>query len=242
MQANPATSVLRSPIYRELKAAGAQFTSFGDGAIAGGFGAPGDETVALPVLALADLSPLPRIGFKGWGLQPWLSVHDWALPAQNNSASVQRDGAIVARLSDGEVFAVTPVTGQPNAFETLERAWHAGRPNGCFFVPRGHSHCEFMLTGAQAPAVLATLCAVNLAADVFPNMSVAQTSFARVNGLVIRADIPHGRGDGRGGVSPAFRMAVDRSLAAYLWACLTDALRDHGGRLVGIDALIGTPR
>ncbi len=65
--------VRRSFVYRKLEAAGATFDE-ADGAARDFGDAPG-EAAAARRLGLADLSLVPRAGFKGSGAAEWLSSH-----------------------------------------------------------------------------------------------------------------------------------------------------------------------
>ncbi len=56
-------------------------------------------------------------------------------------------------------------------------------------LPRQDSHACFGLTGGNVPGMLAKLCAVDLRPQKFNNLSVAQTSIARVASIVIRSNI-----------------------------------------------------
>ena len=69
----PESFLKRSPLYLALGNRGAQFTEIDGAAVADGFG-DGDESenLAIREMAICDLSPLPRLGFKGKGALEWL--------------------------------------------------------------------------------------------------------------------------------------------------------------------------
>jgi len=87
-----------------------------------------------------------------------------------------------------------------------------------------------VVTGAQAAAMFAKLCAVDLRAEAFPLGRVAQTSIARMNGVIVRDD--------RGGV-PLYHLLADCAAVEYLWDCLLDAMAEFDGAPVGLTALRG---
>ena len=66
----------RSFLYRELKSADAEFEELNG---AGAAMRMGDDAAAEAAqarnLGLCDLSALPRTGFKGWNMAPWLASH-----------------------------------------------------------------------------------------------------------------------------------------------------------------------
>ena len=95
-------------------------------------------------------------------------------------------------------------------------------------VPRRDSHAWFLLTGAEAAALFAKLCAVDLRPAKFAHLSVAQTSVARLSAIVIRDD--------QGG-TPAYHLLADSASAEYLWDVLLDAMAEFDGRAVGLLAV-----
>lgn len=82
-----------------------------------------------------------------------------------------------------------------------------------------HGRGLMSLSGPLAPDVLPKLCALDFHDEAFPNQHVAQTSLAKVRALLIRLDDD-------AAIGRAYFIAVDRSLAAYAWDALTDAMRE----------------
>ena len=64
--------------------------------------------------------------------------------------------------------------------------------------------------------------------DAYVPGALAQTSIARLNGIVARADL---------GETLAYHLLADSASASYLWAVLTDAMAEFEGRPVGLAAL-----
>ncbi|RMD61266.1 MAG: sarcosine oxidase [Alphaproteobacteria bacterium] len=230
----PTACLRRSPVYRTLVAAGARFVSCGDAAVAWDFGEAESETIAARQLALADLSGLPRIGFKGAGAIDWLADQGIAVPEENNRAARLEGAAAVARLAPAEALILGDVLGaeKEDGPARLAAAWAAApvpppRPRG-YPVPRADSHAWFRIVGAQAPVVLAKLCAVDLRPHRCTDGTVAQTMVARIAAIVIRLD---------SGDAPAFHLLADSAAAGYLWSCLVDAMGEFNGRPVGLAAL-----
>jgi sarcosine oxidase subunit gamma len=96
-------------------------------------------------------------------------------------------------------------------------------------VPRRESHAWFRIIGTAAPEMFAKLCAVDLRPAKFPGDAIAQTSVARLNGIVIRDDLAQ---------IPAYHLLADSASAEYLWRVLLDAMAEFDGVPVGCDALI----
>ena len=230
----PTDFTRRSFVYRTLAEAGATFGAVNGTAAALDFGDPEGEAGIARRLGLADLSPLPRIGFKGAGTAEWLAGQGLAVPEDSNRALCQDDGGLAARLSATEMLILGDVSGEGGWPERLAVAWDAeplppATPRG-YPVPRAHTHAWFLVTGEHGPAMFAKICGVDLRPRQFDQGWIAQTSVARLTGTVIRDD--------RGGV-PAFHLLADSASAAYLWDCLLDAMAEFAGTPIGLTAVRG---
>jgi len=230
---DPSTCARRSPIYRILAAAGASFAAIGDAAIAARFG----DSMELEVdgarrLGLADLSPLPRTGFKGRATPEFLSQQGITIgDASNRAYSCGRNSRAV-RLAPTEVLILGSRGGDDDLCARVEAAWPAD--TGMVFpVPRRDGTFWFAVTGSEAPAMFAKLCGVDLRPGRFDNHAVAQTSVARINAIVIRDDIND---------VPSYHVLGDVTAAESMWSYVTDAMTEFDGWLVGIDALSSLAR
>ncbi len=228
--ADAAAPPRRSFVNRKLEAAGANLFNLDGAAVAADFGDPAGEAAAARRLGLADLSPLPRAGFKGTGSADWLAGQDVAVPEDANLARRQADGALVARLGPNAVLLLGGLDGSGTVLARLAQAWTAetpGPPRG-YPVPRQDSHAWFLVTGAHAAAMFAKLCAVDLRPEHFPQDRIAQTSVAQISAIVLRDD--------RDSV-PAYHLLANSAAAEYLWDRLIDAMAEFDGRPVGWSAL-----
>ena len=218
---------------RKLAEAGAIFDTQTKAALALEFGDREAELKAVRHLGLADLSILPRTGFKGAGTLAWLAEQGLGLPKESNRATRQIGGEVVARLAPNEILILGCLSGINGGLpESLEASWTAlplppTAPRG-YPLPRGDSHGWFFVSGAHAPTMFAKLCGVDLSPGKFDDLAIAQTSIARVSGIIIRDD----RGE-----QLAYHLLCDCALAAYLWDCLVDAMIEFNGRLVGLAAI-----
>ena len=228
--AAPTDYAIRSFIYRTLSLDGARYRELGDTAVADDFGRPRDEEVAQAKrMAIADLSPLPRVGFKGREAIAWARNQGVQVTDANNQATAQPDGSLVARLADTEVVILSDAAGNSDLAARLAQAWEQARPPRCFLVPRRHGSAWFRVTGAHSGEMFAKICGVDMRLDRFPNGTIAQTSMARMTAIGIREDI---------GATPAFHLVFDSASADYLWACLKDAIAEFEGAPVGHAALL----
>jgi sarcosine oxidase subunit gamma len=225
------TPLRRSFVHAKLVASGVRLEPVRGGLVAMNHGDPAAERAALASLALVDLSPLPRIGFKGPGTPEWLAGEGVRLP-EPNLALRQEDGTLATRLAPREALLLPPVTGNADPTARLERAWREerrsrpGEPLG-YPVPRADSHAWFLVTGERAPAMFAKICGVDLRPDLFAPLRVAQTQAMRLSVVVVRDD----------GALPAWHLLLDSASAEYAWGCLLDAMAEFGGRPAGLAAL-----
>ena len=225
----PAEQRRRSPLYRALEAHGARFETLGNFAVAQDMGREAvAEAAQAESLGLADLTPLPRIGFKGWNIAPWLAGHGAAMGEASNRAYPQADGTRIARLAPGEALVLADRSGAGPLIETLDQAWSMAEVDGCFRVARDETSCWLLLTGAHAPSMLAKVCAVDMRPQAFAASAIAQTNVARLNVIVIRGDI---------GPVPAFDLITDLASAVYLWGALLDAMAEYDGAPIGLAAI-----
>ncbi len=231
--APPTDPLRRGFIDRKLAEAGAIFGTVAGAKVALEYGDQEAERAAARHLGLADLSGLPRTGFKGAGTPTWLTGQGVELTKDSNRAARQKGGALAARLAPDEVLILGGLSGMEGGLpETLETTWAAlpvppaiarGYP-----LPRRDSHAWFLVSGARAPAMFAKLCEVDLRTGKFDDLAIAQTPVAEIAGIVIRDD--------RGG-QLAYHLLCDSASAAYLWDCLTDAMTEFDGRPVGLEAV-----
>ncbi len=231
--AAPAAQPRRSFVYRVLQAAGARFAVVNGGTIAVDFGRPLEQEAAQArSLGLADLSVLPRTGFKGPGAVEWLTAQGLDIGADSNKAYRQPDGALAARLAPSEIFLIGGLDGSGDLMTRVNTAWFwsSNKPRRLigYPMPRADSHAWFMVCGQLAPAMFAKICAIDLRVHRFVEGAIAQTSIAKMNAIIIRADL---------GAILAFHLLADSASAEYLWHCVLDAMEEFGGTPVGLAAL-----
>lgn len=225
----PQDRARRSFLYRELESAGAQFEEINGAAAAMNFG--GDaaaEAAQARSLGLADLSALPRTGFKGWNMADWLTGQGAEMAAESNIVSPQADGTRIARLAPGEALLLGDDAGNGPLIEKTNGAWSMESADGCFQVPRAETNFWLALSGSHTPALFAKICAVDLRPDAAPPHTVVQTNVARLNAIIIRRDIAE---------VPVFDLLSDIASAVYLWRALLDAMDEFGGKPIGLTAL-----
>jgi sarcosine oxidase, subunit gamma len=228
----PRAQLRRSFVYAKLAALGARFAPLNGGAVAVDFGRPEEELGLAQHLGLADLSPLPRTGFKGGGAVEWLQSQGLEIRPDSNRGYLQAGGEIALRLAPTEVLLLDSLSGSGTLIDRLEAGWSWGeerprRPTG-YPMPRADSHAWFAISGKQTPEMLAKLCGIDFRLHKFANGRIAQTSIAKMTGIVLRQDFDRLAG---------FHLLADSASAEYLWDCLLDAMREFAGAPVGLAAL-----
>ena len=224
----------RSFLYRKLAAAGANFGEVYGAAVALDFGDPEGEAEIARRMGLADISPLPHTGFKGAGVVEWLRRQGVEVSEEPNWAPRQEGGGLALRQARAEVMILGDLSGEGGWPERLKTTWWQEPvppeiPRG-FPMPREETHAWLVVTGEHAGEMFAKICGVDLRAPHFPLGRVAQTSIARLNGVILRDD--------RGGV-PLYHLLADCASAEYLWDCLLDAMAEFDGAPVGLTAVRG---
>lgn len=236
MSLEPTERPGRGMIYRELAALGAEFGEVNGMACALRCGGTAEaEAERARTLAICDLSALPRLGFKGRAAITWAAGQGVTVSPENNMTVWQDDGACAARLADTEVLVLSDLAAGSGLCARLAAAWSPDPDPGAYPVPRADTNCWFLITGRHAATLFAKLCGVDLRPHKFAPGTVAQTSIARLNGIIIRADIVAADG----GDTLAYHLLTDSAAALYMWQCLLDAMGEWGGVPVGLDAVRG---
>jgi sarcosine oxidase subunit gamma len=213
----------RSPLRRKLQAAGAEWRKLDDIAVADTV----DGTAAGGIV-IADLSPFPRLGFKGRGTVPAMQARGIALEATANRAFRQPDGGLCLVLAPGEVILLSDLNGDGERLAQLEANWRIEDEERTYPLSRRDSHAWLAVAGEALPEMFAKLCAIDLRRDKFADLAIAQTSIAKMSAILTRADM---------GTTPVFHLLVDSAAALYFCDCLLDAADEFGGRIVGLKAL-----
>jgi sarcosine oxidase subunit gamma len=213
----------RSPLRRKLQAAGAEWRKLDDIAVADTV----DGTAAGGIV-IADLSPFPRLGFKGPGTVPAMQARGIALEATANRAFRQPDGGLCLVLAPGDVILLSNLNGDGERLAQLEANWRIEDEERTYPLSRRDSHAWLAVAGEALPEMFAKLCAIDLRRDKFADLAIAQTSIAKMSAILTRADM---------GTTPVFHLLVDSAAALYFCDCLLDAADEFGGRIVGLKAL-----
>lgn len=218
----------RSPAHDAVQTAGGTFGEHAGVTVVRDFGDPTGEAAVARRLGLADLSPLPRVGFRGPGAREWLTAQGVDLPDAPNRARIQPDGAIAVTRSWTEALVLGSIQGADSLCARLEAGASDAYRARAYPLPRFDGLFWFALTGASAAECLAKVCGVDMRETAFAVGSVAQTSLARLTAVIVRLDA---------GSTPLFHLLGDSASAEYAWTSLLDAMQEFDGGPVGLRAL-----
>lgn len=176
----------------------------------------GSESIGSPALMLTDLSATQGIvHLRGAGAAAVLTDRFGAAPSAVGDVIAIAGGLLICLRPDA--YALLPPDG--NADEAIAHLEAAADEAHITLTDLTHGRGQMRLSDELAPDVLSTLCGLDFSAAAFPDHHAAQTSLAKVQALIVR----HNAADS----TPSYVIIVDRSLAAYVWQALADAMHEH---------------
>jgi sarcosine oxidase subunit gamma len=175
---------------------------------------------------LVELTEVPRVGFRGQQSAAYLQARGFTLPDAPNRAVTQADGSHVARLSQTEYLILGSLADRGERIADEEARWELDH-SANYLLPRQDSHAWLQLCGLHVAEVMAKLCGVDLRPQAFAPGSVAQTSAARINVIVINLGSEE---------LPAFQILCDRASLEYFKGAVLDAMGEFDGKLLELDA------
>lgn len=218
--AQPLDHLRRSPLYRHLADRRPSWRALEDVAIADSVPGAGKAP-----LIIADLSPLPRLGFKGRGTIAAMQKRGVTVEATPNRAFRQADGGLCLVLAPGEVILLSSLSGDGARLDGLHTSWRIEDEERTYPLLRRDSHAWFAVAGEAVPEMFAKICGVDLGPRRFPELAIAQTSVAKMSAIIVRAE---------GSSVPLFHVLADSAAALYFCSCLEDAAHEFGGTLAGL--------
>src|SRR4029077_4284752 len=150
----------------------------------------------------------------------------------SNRGYRQAGGEGALSLSPSVILLIASLQGSGNFIAKLNAAWSWGSsapraPIG-YPLPRADSHAWFALSGEYCATMFSKICGIDLRAGKFAEDQIAQTSLAKMSGIILRHDF---------GAVPGFHLLADSASADYLWDCLQDAMNEFDGGPIGLTAL-----
>jgi sarcosine oxidase subunit gamma len=179
----------------------------------------------MSALSLQCMQGRAQVGCKGPSAAGWLTAQGIAVPTEPNSYRLAPDGGgelVVARLGSSEFFLEQAVAG-----ETVSRIGTgiATSPPGVFPVLR--EDCGWILSGAEADAMLAEVCNINFAALDLSAHPLIMTLMVGVAVLVVPQ---------AGAGERQYRFWCDPTYGPSLGETLQGVIVECGGTYLGVTA------
>jgi sarcosine oxidase subunit gamma len=178
-------------------------------------------------LRLDDLSERSRFGCKGPGAEKWLIAAAYDVPQGANSARMDAEGVLVARLATSEflVEAVDSV-GSRKVDLSARQLFSASRPRDVYPVAR--QDLVVGLRGAGMQALLRQVCSV----DFVPLFESAQANSGPII-LTSMAGVGVVAWPRRAEDGATLTLWVDPSFAHYFWTTLLEVGGGVGAMVIG---------
>jgi heterotetrameric sarcosine oxidase gamma subunit len=141
---------------------------------------------------------------------------------------------VVAKLTSDE-FLILVFPGEEMELAVSLEAEIVSQDNFVSLIDQTSGLVGLLISGPKSAGVMSKLCALDFNPTDFPNLHVAQSSFAKVRATIIRRDL---------GNLPTFELFADRSYAGYLWDTILDAGQEFDIQPAGWEAFkgINTPK
>jgi sarcosine oxidase subunit gamma len=184
----------------------------------------GGKDAAIEVLALADLSCLPKAGLKGPLAAQWLKAQGVPVPPEANTWAALPGDGVIARLGRSEFFLEDGASGGMAA-----RAGSALGSGVEGVYPVIRQDCGILLAGPRSNELLVQTCNVNFAEIDAAKGIAVMTQMIGVGVLVIRTNLRQ---------LPCYRIWCDPTFAQYFWATLSEIVAELGGGAIGTETLL----
>ena len=168
----------------------------------------GDELDLVCRAAFGDVPPM-EVGGVAWH----------SLQGETEAGPVA-----LARLALDEVLVITA----PNLAPTVSEALENGEARCAHVVDVTSGLAGVRVTGPLGSLLLAGVAELDLAPDVFANMSCAQAKVAEIHGVILRLDV--------GGLL-SYDLYFGREFGEYMWDALLVAGRAYEVTAYGLEAL-----
>ena len=188
-----------------------------------------DETTAMQNrVGLGDISIQGKLTLKGVKADGIISATLGKSPVnQGIVIEAESKHLLVAKLTPDEFLILTPPGSEQGIANSLE-AEIASQNSFVSVINQTSGLVGLLISGPESTGVMRKLCALDFNPTDFPDLHVAQSSFAKVRTTIIR----HDRDD-----LPAFEFYADRSCGEYLWNTILDAGSEFGIQPVGWEAI-----
>jgi len=192
--------------------------------------AEGESKTLQESVGLADISAWGKLTLKGVAAGAVVVASLGESPTEAGVVmEIKPKQILVAQLTADESLILTP-PGAEKEIATLLEAEIVSQNSFVSIIDQTSGLAGFSISGPESAGVMRKLCALSFNSKDFPNMHVAQGSFAKVRATILRHDRDS---------LPAFELFADRSYGEYLWDAILDAGMEFAMRPVGWEALEG---
>jgi sarcosine oxidase subunit gamma len=177
-------------------------------------------------LRIDDLSARPRFGCKGPGAPAWLAANGYSIPEDSNSARVDSQGVLVARLATSEFLIEAIDGGAEQVSASLHQLGSPARPLEIYPVAR-----QDLAVGIQGPGLqtlLLQICSVDFT-PLFDACGPDDGPIALTSMIGVGVVAWPRRTDS----GPSLTVWLDPSFAHYFWTTLLDVGRGVGPLVIG---------
>ena len=179
-------------------------------------------------VGLTDISAWGKITLKGDHSGAIISASLGETPTEAGVViEIKPKQIFVAKITPDEFLLLTSPGSEKVVTAALE-AEIASQNTFASLIDQTSGLVGFSILGPESTEVMRKLCALSFNSKDFPNMHVAQSSFAKVRATILRHDRS---------ASPAFELFADRSYGEYLWDVILDAGREFGIQPVGWETM-----
>jgi sarcosine oxidase, subunit gamma len=177
------------------------------------------QPTAAASVTMADISHNALIHIRGNAAAQVLRTIYEIVPDMPGNAAMVSAG-VLGRLRADEFVLFVGLGSVNDAMQNLTSAVGSAHMT---LTDLTHGRAGIALGGVHAANVLPKVCGLDFHESVFPDLHIAQTSLAKVRTLILRHDSPSAR---------AYRLVVERSLGAYVWGVVYDAMQEWNGVIV----------
>ena len=177
-------------------------------------------------LRVDDISVRPRFGCKGPGAPSWLAANGYSIPEGANSARVDSQGVLVARLATSEFLIEAVGGGAEGISASLHHLGSAARPLDVYPVAR-----QDLVVGVQGPGLqtlLRQICNVDFV-PLFEACGPHEGPIALTSIIGVGVVAWPRRTDS----GSSLTVWLDPSFAHYFWTTLLEVGRGVGTLVIG---------
>lgn len=204
-----------SPLHNQHQSLKARLSTQEGWLIADSYTTAEDEFAALrDRVGLRDVSARGKLILKGAHADGVIIASMGNVPKNpGDVVQAQANQHLVAKLTADEYLILTP-PGVEQVTETSLEAEIASQIKFVSVINQTSGLVGLSISGPESIGVMRKLCALDFNPTDFPNLHVAQSSFAKVRTTLIRLDRDE---------TLTYELYADRSYAVYLWDSILDA-------------------